>query len=274
MSDTKHIARASALAVLLCSVVAAAASGSVEMRLRALESRLPDADRLAALEKSLNHQNASVLAGDVEQLKSEIRELRGQIEQLTHQVQKMQQGQGLLYEDLDKRLQKLEARAAVLPPSVTHPESDAEAPLTGEGAGPGGADTPPAGAGSEQGEYLAAFDLLQQGRTQEAVVAFQRFLERYPSGQYAGNARYWLGEAHYVNKNYPQSLTEFNTLLEQHPDSPKISGALLKIGYIHYESRNYPEARKVLEQVKTRYPESNVGTLAAERLERMRKEGV
>jgi tol-pal system protein YbgF len=243
-----------------------AASGSVEMRLRALESRLPDADRLAALEKSLSSQGAGVLAGELEQLKAEVRELRGLIEQLGHQIQKQQEGQRQLYNDLDRRLQALEARAVTSPSVTPSAATDADSMTTPVPA--------PAAAGQEQAEYLAAFELLQQGKTAQAVAALQAFLERYPSGGYTANARYWLGEAHYVSKNYPQALAEFQKLLDQHPNSNKLSGALLKIGYIHYETRNFAEARAVLERVKTGYPNTNVGTLAAERLERMRKEGV
>jgi tol-pal system protein YbgF len=267
-------ARLLTIALLLWAGVLQAASGSVEMRLRALESRLPDADRMAALEKAVNSQGSAVLAGEVEQLKTEIRELRGQIEQLTHQIQKQQQNQGLLYGDLDKRLQALEAKAAAMPPA-TQPQAGAgatAAAATGDVAGLAGPG--PASSGQEQSEYLAAFELLQQGKTNEAVVAFQGFLAKYPQGAYAGNALYWLGEAHYVNKNYTESMADFQKLVERYPDSQKLSGALLKIGYIHYETRNYAEARAVLEKVKNGYPDSNVGALAAERLERMRKEGV
>jgi tol-pal system protein YbgF len=246
-----------------------AASNSVEMRLRALESRLPDADRLAALEQSLNGQNAAVLSTEVEQLKAEVRELRGQIEQLTHQIQKLQQGQGMLYEDLDKRLQKLEARAVNLP-AISPPAADAadDAMLPAQ---------PPAGPASpeqEKADYLAAFELLQQGKTREAVSAFQGFLDRYPRGAYVANALYWLGEAHYVNKDYPQSLAAFKRLAADHPGSAKLPGAQLNIGYIHYETRNFAEARSMLEKVKDNYPDTSTSALAAERLERMRKEGV
>lgn len=257
---------------LLWACTLQAASGSVEMRLRALESRLPDADRMAELEKSLSSQGASLLAQDVAELKAEVRELRGLIEQLTHQVDKMQQGQGMLYEDLDKRLQALEARAASPVPSSLMPATPDTA-LPPEGGAvqdfPG-----PVNAENEQAEYLAAFELLQQGKTAEAVASFQGFLDRYPRGAYAGNALYWLGEAHYVNKNYQESLVAFGRLVQAHPDSQKIPGARLKIGFIHYETRNFGEARTVLEQVQSDYPETNVSTLAAERLEQMRKEGV
>lgn len=246
--------------IFLLAASASAATGSVEMRLRALESRIPDADRLAAIEKSVGSQGAGVMAGEVDQLKIEVRELRGQIEQLTHELQKQQQSQRQLYNDIDRRLQGMEARAT--PATAT-----AETPAAGEVPSP-------TSAGDERTDYLAAFDALQQGKTGEAVTAFQRFLDRYPSSSYASNAIYWLGEAHYVSKDYPRAIAEFQKLIAQHPESPKVSGALLKLGYIHYETRNFTQAREVLENVKSRYPDSKVSTLASERLERMRKEGV
>jgi len=255
--------------VLMWAAGVQAASGSVELRLRALESRLPDADRLAAIEKSLGSQGAGVLAGEVEQLKTELRELRGQIEQLTHQIQKQQQSQQRLYGDLDKRLQVLEARVATPAASQTPSTTDA---VTGTGLPV--TSSVLATAGHEQSEYLAAFELLQQGKTTEAISGFEGFLGKYPKGSYASNAVYWLGEAHYLSKNYPQAMAEFRKLVEQYPESQKLSGALLKMGYIHYENRNYPEARAMLEKVKGGYPNTQVSTLAAERLERMRKEGI
>lgn len=248
-----------------------AATGSVEMRLRALESRIPDADRLAALEKSLDAQGAGVMAGEVTQLKSEVRELRGQIEQLTHELQKQQQSQRQLYNDIDRRLQGMEARASSAS-VVPELPSSSEVPIVAPVQGSASASTP--AAGDDRSEYLAAFDALQQGKTGEAIPAFQRFLERHPNSSYTSNAVYWLGEAHYVSKNYPQAVIEFQKLIAQYPQSTKVSGALLKLGYIHYETRNFTQAREVLESVKTRYPDSKVSTLATERLERMRKEGV
>lgn len=254
------------LALWLPTAPAWSATGSVEMRLRALESRMPDADRLAALEKSYSSQGAGILAAELEQLKQEVRELRGLIEQLNHQLRQQQQGQQKLYGDLDRRLQALEAADN----TATTPAGQlADLPAGGAAASiAGGSEA------SEQQEYLAAFNLLQQGKTSDAIPAFRSFLEKYPSGSYASNGLYWLGEAHFVNKDYAASLDAFSKLVAQHPQSSKTPGALLKIGYIHYETRNFLEARTVLENVKSSYPGNNVSALAAERLERMRKEGV
>lgn len=125
----------------------------------------------------------------------------------------------------------------------------------------------------EQDAYLAAFEILKQGNYDEALNAFSGFLQQYPNGNYADNARYWLAETHYVKKQYPQALEHFQTLLAHHPDSSKLPGALLKLGYIHYEMGNNPEARQALERVKLEYADTNVATLAQQRLDRMNREG-
>lgn len=272
------------LRVLLVVVAAAGVSlsaaaqskASVEMRLRALESRLPDADRMAALEKSLGSQGTGLLANDLEQLRTEVRELRGLIEQLAHEVRQQQSSQQKLYGDLDRRLQALESRpSAQLGDSSTLASAVAVSTATSSTIGAGRLDVPAGGGGGqEQTEYLAAFELLQQGRTADSISAFTAFLSRYPGSSYAANAYYWLGEAHYVSKAYEQSLAAFQTLAAQYPDSAKISGAQLKIGYIHYETRSFAQARAMLEKVRDSYPNTSVSTLASERLERMRKEGV
>src|SRR2546422_7060560 len=41
-----------------------------------------------------------------------------------------------------------------------------------------------------------------------------RSLARYPKHPLAGNAQYWIGEAYYVQHDYPQALVEFQKVLD------------------------------------------------------------
>ena len=66
------------------------------------------------------------------------------------------------------------------------------------------------GAGVEdKASYQAAFNLLKDGQYDRAIAAFQKFLAAYPDSPLADNAQYWLGEALYVNKTYPEALAAF-----------------------------------------------------------------
>ena len=52
----------------------------------------------------------------------------------------------------------------------------------------------------EASAYRAAYALVQGRQFDEAIPAFQQFLQRFPGGLYAANAHYWLGELYLVKE--------------------------------------------------------------------------
>jgi tol-pal system protein YbgF len=207
----------------------------------------------------------------IQQLQAELRDLRGALEENSHDVSNLKRRQREFYLDLDRRLIELESRPA---------SSDEEAPAVSSA---GAANQPPAeqaGDGSpaelkirEQQAYRQAFDLLKAAKYDQAIIAYQQFLQLYPNGEYADNARYWVGEAHYVTRNFDKALIEFNRLLELHPASSKRPDAELKIGYIFYEQGKWAEARQLLSRVASNASASTAARLAKTRLDRMTAEG-
>jgi tol-pal system protein YbgF len=129
--------------------------------------------------------------------------------------------------------------------------------------------SPESTGGNERDAYAAAFEFLKERNYDQARDAFNDLLRRYPQGQFTDNARYWLGETYYVQRNFPAALAELDRLVQLSPDSPKVAGALLKIGYIQYEQGDYDQARATLEEVVTRHPKSTEARLAQSRLERI-----
>jgi tol-pal system protein YbgF len=121
--------------------------------------------------------------------------------------------------------------------------------------------------------YQTAFNLLKDSKYNEAADAFTKFLTTYPQSGLLDNAQYWLGEAHYVLKDYPQAQRDFQSVLTNYPNSAKLPDALLKLGYTDYELKNYKEARANLKRVAEQYPETNSGKLAQQRLAKMTAEG-
>jgi tol-pal system protein YbgF len=218
--------------------------------------RLNDMDaRLAKVERILGNQSLVELAQQLESLQADVRSLRGDLEQLQHTSESGRSQQRDLYADLDKRLQTLEG-------------------ATSAAASAGAAAKAAVGAaGTDKGYYDTAFNLLKGGQYDKAITAFQQFLAAFPDSALADNAQYWLGEAYYVNKDFESALKAFRMVVDHWPDSRKRPDALLKIGYCNYELKHWAPAREALLQVTRNHADSPSAKLAAERLDRMDKEG-
>src|SRR3546814_3098149 len=80
----------------------------------------------------------------------------------------------------------------------------------------------------ERGDYEVAFNALKAGQYAESAQLFQDFLRVHPSGAYAPNAHYWLGESYYVTQNYTLAQQQFQALIDRYPTHDKAPAALLK----------------------------------------------
>lgn len=217
--------------------------------------------RIQRLENILAGDQLVELIQQIDELERQLRELRGEIEEQGHRVEQLRQRQRNLYADLDQRMRALELdeqRAAVEPPPTVDQAVDTPAPEATE---------------SEREAYDAAFSLLREGRYRESAEAFEALLEEHPDGDYAANAQYWIGETHYVSRDFDRALRAFLAVTDEYPDSAKVPDARLKIGYTLYEKGRYEEARNMLDAVREEYRGSSVARLAEERLVRMREEG-
>lgn len=231
------------------------------------------ADRVAALEARGNDTSANMaLLQQVEQLSEEVKSLRAQLEELQHAQEQARDTARVQYLDLDGRVERLEGGAA---PAA----SSTAAPAAPRAAAPVRTERPPsvhgdagtlAQSADEAGAYRAAFALLQGGQYAEASRAFDAFLKRWPSGVYAPNAVYWLGESYYVTQNYAFALEQFRALRQQWPTHDKASGALLKSGMAHQGLRQLDEAERDYRAVIANYPGTDVARIASDRLRALR----
>lgn len=225
------------------------------------------ADRVAALEQQAGNNQGNVdLLNQVTELKSEMQALRAQVEELQNQVQQQKDSGRSQYLDLDGRLNRLE-NGGGNPAIVTPPPS--------AGAKPAAADKPPvvrgdAGAmakgADERSAYNAAFDALKAGQYVDSARLFSDFLQAYPSGAYAPNALYWLGESYYVTQNYELAQQQFQALLDRYPTHDKAPGALLKVGLSQYGLKNMDGAERTLAEVSQRFPGTDAARTADDRL--------
>jgi len=221
--------------------------------------------------QSSDLQRRLQIVTQIQQLQGELRELRGALEQNSHDVEELKRRQREFYLDLDNRLINLESQpAATVSGAVQVPNqtaTTATAAVAEDGLSPAEL------AASERDAYQQSFDLLKAAKYDQAITSFNKFLKSYPDGEYADNARYWVGEAYYVTRDFDQALVEFNELLKLHPDSSKRADTQLKVGYIYYEQKKWSESRQLLTTVATDPASGAAGRLAITRLDRMTQEG-
>lgn len=118
-----------------------------------------------------------------------------------------------------------------------------------------------------QAEYQEAFNLLRDAEYDRAIIAFDKFLSKYPDSQYSDNAQYWMGEAYYVTRRFNDAITEYMKLVSNYPDSQKAPNGLLKIAYSYFEMGQKEEAEKVLKDLINQYPDSSAAADAEKRLQ-------
>ncbi|HEY5789150.1 MAG TPA: tol-pal system protein YbgF [Gammaproteobacteria bacterium] len=255
-------------------------------------------ERLARLERLLDSGVMVDMATRLDRLQEELQQLRGQVELHGRDLEVMKQRQRDLYQDIDRRLRRLEVgggdtgvppatpplAATPAAPAVTAPAGAAPLPPATLPAPPAAqpvqplpatapAAAPAADPAQVQRSYQAAFDLLKEGRYAESISAFQQFLASYPGEAYADNAQYWLGEANYVSRQFQVAVDEFRKVLQLYPASAKVPDAMLKLGYAYYELQDWAAARAILTELRQKHPDSTAARLAASRLQRMSQEG-
>lgn len=125
----------------------------------------------------------------------------------------------------------------------------------------------------EQEIYQTAYNMIKAKKYNDAVNALQGMLQKYPSGQFASNAHYWLGELYGLMGKNDKALSEFNAVVKTFPESPRVSDAQLKVGLILASQSKWGDAKTVFKKVINRYPGTASARLAAENLKQIKQAG-
>ncbi|MCW8886406.1 MAG: tetratricopeptide repeat protein [Motiliproteus sp.] len=192
----------------------------------------------------------------VDQLQEEVRYLRGQLEEMSHQLKKMRTNQRDRYRDLDRRITSINRQMAETPPSsslvpltpaVTEPAPSAT-PTTAS-ASPEAAVTPPAI--SDRQAYKEAFELVRQRSFDEALSAFDNFVQVYPNSILVANVLYWTGEIHSKKQqpDHTQAQQAYTQLVERFPDHQRTPDAYYKRGLIYHKEGDIPQAKAMMNKV-------------------------
>ena len=239
-------------------------------------------DRLDRIEKLMGNQVLMEQLQQMDLIRQELTELRELVEGQEHQLSLIKQRQRNLYQDMDRRLQDLEAGSvrssatgaamvsgSNVPPPVSAGEMSASSSVK-----------PPVAVESDETDtdgktaYSQAFNVLKEGDYAKAISEFRSFMQTYPESRYQVNAQYWLGEAYYASRDYKSALGVFQGIVNKNPESSKALDAELKIGYTYYAMQDWTAARQALEGLISKHPDAKRSIEKAQkRLERMTREG-
>ena len=240
-----------------------------------VQIKLNDLDtRLTRIERVVANQSLLDLANQAEALRNDLRSMHNDVDQLSNSLEASRRQQRDLYADLDRRMKSLESRGvagAGAAASVDAGSGVEGAGAAGSGASAAAADSSASGS-DDKAAYQNAFNLLKNAQYDRAIVAFQKFLIVFSDSTLADNAQYWLGEAYYVNKSFPEAQAAFRKVVDKYPQSRKRPDALLKIGYCQYELKQWDLAKGTLSQLVAQFPDSPAGHLAQQRLDKMATE--
>ncbi len=208
--------------------------------------------RLADEIKKSNEENASLrrsvldLANQIEQLRAEIARLRGQGEQLARDVSEVQRKQRDAAQGIDDRLRKIEPVRVGIDGREFMAEPD------------------------EKKAYEAALAVFRGGDFAAAQVQWLDFNRRFPTSGYAPSALFWLGNAQYGTKNYREAIGNFRELLRVAPEHARAAESLLSIANCQSELKDVRAARLTLTELIGRFPDSEAGVTAKDRLAKLR----
>jgi tol-pal system protein YbgF len=222
-------------------------------------------ERIDRLETGMQTEVATIrkIAADIqaagESNKSEIQALNGRIDEMAAGVKKPNEDLTRYREDADKRIITLEDRIVKLQTTVDEltrkigltPQSK-EVPVTADSV------------------YMKGLETFKAGDMPAARDQFTKFIEQYPKHDLVANARYWIGETLYSEKNYEAAIVAFQDVIKNHPKQPKVPAAMLKQARAFKAINDAKSARYVLKKLIGTYPKSDEAKKARELLKEIK----
>lgn len=95
-----------------------------------------------------------------------------------------------------------------------------------------------------------------------AIAHFRTFLATHPDGPESSEARYWLGESLYSQRDYADALVQFEIVLRDYPQSPDAVRALLKGAHAYRQLGETRQATSYLQTLIREHPDSREAHVA------------
>jgi len=230
------------LLALLLSLCALSLSGGTKEDLERLQSELK------ALESRLTG-----LSLEMQDVRKRLEVLESRLDAVSRSSQTAD-----LRVDLDELKRKVEALSSEVGDirSNTVTESAPQPPVSG---GEPVKESP-------QDVYQGAYAEYIQGRYENAIAEYKRFMTLFPDHPLAENCLYWTGESYYGLKRYDEAKKSLLLAMERYPRGAKFLSAKLKYALACYNLGEKTECRKILGEIVSAAPASPESDVAREKL--------
>ncbi len=238
--------------------------------------------RIDHLEALVSTQQSLILLSRLRSLQQEVQQLRTLLEEQTHTISTLKQQQGVFYSELNQRFNQLEDldTVSIHKPQIKNDspmlEMSIESNIENVAKKPALVMIKPMIKAMSATEYKAekkayqlAYNKLQSHQYHQARELFVSFIKKYPTGQYAHIAQYWMAEMSYTQHSYKQAIIDYQRLLDVYPLSPKKAEAELKKAYSFYELEDKKHAKNILNQLLISYPKTTEANQAKRLLKKM-----
>lgn len=257
----------STLAIGFLSLVVAVKAGVpvVDLGEPADISEMPIEQRVTALSAQMAHYNDMDLLGKIEDLQQRVQELNGKVEMEQHVLEELRHQQRQFYQDLDRRISRTGSTGSKQLGAVAVNAIEPKlAQKTTVGSKSNSND-----AAKEQQAYQAAFTLLTHRQYNHALDSLAAFVGHYPTGRYAPNAYYWMGEIYFLQGHPGKAKGAFTTVIDHYSKSRKVPDAMLKLAMLFTSIGEHAQAKKALQKVITVFPTAAAARLAKLQLQEM-----
>lgn len=199
------------------------------------------------------------MQANLDAMRIDVQVMAGKVDDIGLAAKKPFDDISLLKEDTAKSVQAMEERLNKLEQSFNEANTKLLAIVKAM-------ETPP----SAESVYKQAQEMLKAGDNRQARDLLTRFLDQYPNHKLSPNARYWIGETYYMEKNYEQAVLEYQKVIKEYPGKEKVSAALLKQAMSFRELGDLKSARFVLRELLDKHPGSEEAPMAKDLLSKLK----
>jgi tol-pal system protein YbgF len=178
--------------------------------------------------------------------------VNAQIETLTHDLAEARRSA----DDAKAQTAALAARVDALEKQVASQAAAPPPALQAEQAAPPDA-TPAPGGGDPTVAYANAHKLMMDGDYPGAAAAYQDYLDHFPKGANAAEARYWLGETKFAQGDYAGAAVAYIAAIHGWPQTAWGADADVKLSLALVELNKPTEACQALGEFDRHYPKAS-----------------